>query len=279
MVEREKTCMYIEVRKVKNKGVAYGGYKSVEPIILNSDTDEPTYSYKFSDDYFERPNITYKFIAKHSYREKGKVKSIAAYVCCYTWSDFIDGYADAYITTSRKMKIQEKLHVDNSEMDKLLTMFADEVDRRYTQIDSEFSKSQEYIVGSKVNQQVDEYKKRISAFEEKYGNGTYCKVRDFYGELRNEKLMKKLESDYIKKCEYEKESHRHEQERWNNYYKQYSQSGSNQLSGFTGGYKSEEKVLLKKFYRCLSQKYHPDSPDGTTEAMTLINKLKQQWEV
>ena len=39
--------------------------------------------------------------------------------------------------------------------------------------------------------------------------------------------------------------------------------------------------MLKKFYRSLSKTYHPDlNPnEDTTEAMKLLNKLKEQWGV
>jgi len=270
--------MYIEVRKVQNKGAAYGGYKSVEAITTKDYSGETIYSYKLSDECFERPNITYKFIAKHTYRSDNKVKSRSAYIMSFTWSDFIDGYSDTYMSENRKKKIQKKLDVDNSEFEKLLTLFEEKVDKVYEQVNKEFSKTKEYKISSKVKRQVDEYNRRVKVFEEKYGKGTYCKVKDFYGNTKNIELMGKLEGEYIARCKYEEESRRQQQKKWDDFYKNFSNGGS-QLFGNTGAYTDEEKILLKKFYRVLSQKYHPDNEEGSNEAMTLINKLKQQWNL
>lgn len=90
--------------------------------------------------------------------------------------------------------------------------------------------------------------------------------------------MKQIEKGYTARCRYEEESHRQQQKRWDDYFKQFN-SGSSQLLGHTSAYTDEEKILLKRFYRVLSQKYHPDTQEGSNEAMTLINKLKQQWEL
>ena len=44
-------------------------------------------------------------------------------------------------------------------------------------------------------------------------------------------------------------------------------------------YSEREKLFLKKFYKTLASKYHPDSDNGSSEMMTFINKLKEQWGV
>lgn len=270
--------MYIEIRKVRNKGTVYGGHKSVEPIITTDWRGETVYSYKLSDECFERPNITYKFIAKRSYRSDGKVKSRSAYIASYTWSDFVDGYADGYIREERLKEIQNKLSVSNHEFNGLLTLFDNELDEINKQIHEEFLKTMEYNISSKVNQQIDEYRERVKSFEEKYGKDTYCRVKDFYGSTMNIELMEKLEGEYTARCRYEEESRKRRQEQWDNFYKQFNNGGS-QLFECKIAYTDSEKVLLKKFYKTLSQKFHPDSQGGSNDAMQLVNKLKQQWGV
>ena len=44
-------------------------------------------------------------------------------------------------------------------------------------------------------------------------------------------------------------------------------------------YSEEEKKLLKRFYKTLAMKYHPDSDNGSQEEMKFINKLKNQWGI
>ena len=102
--------------------------------------------------------------------------------------------------------------------------------------------------------------------------GDYCEKRLYI------ELMGKLEGEYTARCRYEKESRKRQQEQWDNFYKQFNNGGS-QLFGCKGAYTDSEKVLLKKFYKILSQKFHPDSQGGSNDAMQLVNKLKQQWGV
>ena len=270
--------MYIEVRKVANKTKVSGKPKRIEPIETKDFKGNPIYSYKMSDECFERPdNITYKFIAKHSYREDGKVKSKSAYIYSFTVDEVIDGWCDLEIYECCKENIKEKLGVDNSQLEELLTLFYEKADKIMEEIENTFDKSEEGITKVKNDAILQEYKQKLAEFDKKYGNGNYQRVYDFNGKLRNPTLLKQFEDDLRAREEYERESRRQQREQWDNFYKNYS--GSNQLGTGQGAYSDDEKAMLKKFYRALSQKFHPDCATGSNEAMALVNKLKQQWNV
>ncbi|MDQ4680212.1 DnaJ domain-containing protein, partial [Stenotrophomonas maltophilia group sp. RNC7] len=58
---------------------------------------------------------------------------------------------------------------------------------------------------------------------------------------------------------------------YNSYSGYYGNTGSN--------YTDEEKKNLKKIYKELALKFHPDVNKEGEEVMKLVNKLKEQWEV
>ena len=270
--------MYIEVRKITNKTKVSGNPKRIEPIETKDYKGNLVYSYKMSDECFERPDtITYKFIAKHSYREDGKVKSKSAYIYSFTWDEVINYGCDLDIYEYRKENIKEKLGVDNSQLEELLTLFYEKADKIMEEIENTFDKSEEGITKVKNDAILQEYKQKLAEFDKKYGNGNYQRVYDFNGKLRNPTLLKQFKDDLRAREEYERESQRKQREQWDNFYKNYS--GGSQLGTYQGAYSDDEKAMLKKFYRALSQKFHPDCATGSNEAMALVNKLKQQWNV
>ena len=73
-------------------------------------------------------------------------------------------------------------------------------------------------------------------------------------------------------------------------YKTYSSysysSGSTYSRGGNGSYQAlgsstyseNDKASLKRFYKALAMKFHPDI-GGTEEEMKLLNKLKDEWGV
>lgn len=272
--------MYIEIRKIRNKNLVYGNCKAIEPIVEKSYQGEAIYTYKMSEERFERPNITYKFIAKHTYRENGKVKSKSAYLGSFTWSDVVDSWDNIDVSEESEKKIKERLGIDNSQLKELLTDFYEKADEVIAEIEQEYANTEESVIAEKNNDLTREYRKRLQAFEEKYGKSTYSKVYDFHGKLKNPEMLQKIKDDYKAKKKYEEESARQKQEYWDKFYREYSSySGSSQLGGQQGAYTEDEKLMLKKFYRTLSQKFHPDCLDGSNEAMSLINRLKQQWNL
>lgn len=68
---------------------------------------------------------------------------------------------------------------------------------------------------------------------------------------------------------------RKEEECFNNGYTYGQAKGSSVKSSME--YNSNDKKLLKKFYKVLAINFHPDKIGGTGEEMKLINKLKKEW--
>ncbi len=79
------------------------------------------------------------------------------------------------------------------------------------------------------------------------------------------------------KREYERRSREEQQKQWEKYFKGFG-DGSYSI-GSSSNYTDKEKEFLKKFYRVLATKFHPDVLNGDNEPMLLVNKLKEQWGV
>ena len=97
---------------------------------------------------------------------------------------------------------------------------------------------------------------------------------DIFGTLRN--------SDYLAQIRREAEAQRSYSNSYSSNYSSTDHFDWSQLFGSTStSYSEEERKLLKKFFRALSMKYHPDlNPDtDTTKEMQLLNKLKEEWGV
>ena len=50
-------------------------------------------------------------------------------------------------------------------------------------------------------------------------------------------------------------------------------------TGSCSNYTDKEKEYLKKFYKALAAKFHPDVLEGDYGPMHLVNKLKEQWGI
>lgn len=260
------------MRKIQNKEIVYGEFKEVEGITTTNWRGEKVYSFKKSDEQFTRPNITYKFIAKTSYRLNGKVKNDSAYIMSYTYSDFIDGFMDYDISKQREESIKEKFSLNDEQYQDLLDLFYEKVDKIGEQIEKHYHASAEYETHKRIQSWIDDWNTQRNDFNKKYGDGIYEKIYNFNGRCCEPELLKEIQADYKAKKEYEQKCYEEQYKRYSEY-----TSGS-QLFNSKGAYSNDEKALLKKFYRTLAQKFHPDVI-GEQDAMTLINKLKEEWGV
>jgi len=81
----------------------------------------------------------------------------------------------------------------------------------------------------------------------------------------------------IKQYEAAKEYQRSYYENFESNYNKYDFSGY--LNKNSSNYNDNEKESLKKFYKVLAMKFHPDIIKDDGEMMKLINHLKEEWGI
>ena len=130
----------------------------------------------------------------------------------------------------------------------------------FSEITNNFIKTKECKIHERHRRVLHEYKKKKQNFLEEYDcyPDEYDVCYDIYGNLTNE--------EYLSRIKNRKNS--------NNQYKY-----KEKIVYRDCNYSKREKTFLRKFYKVLAMKYHPDSNDGSLEIMTFINKLKEQWGV
>lgn len=273
--------MYVAVQKIYGKSKVYGYSKDVVTTTLNIGTTV-RYGWRYSEEKFERENYSYKIVVKESYREGGKVRQRQVVMGTFHWFDFIDHY----------------VYGDEILDEKLADVFADkpdEVENIYDEIDKKIGEiqgiesekwmqSKEYKVHNKHLELIRKYELEKKTFDMLYGEDIFEQVYDIHLKVMNQDLYKQLsklraekkKADEAKR-EYERRSREEQQKQWEKYFKGFG-DGSYSI-GSSSNYTDKEKEYLKKFYRALAAKFHPDVLGRDNEPMLLVNKLKEQWGV
>lgn len=273
--------MYVAVQKIYGKSKVYGYAKDVVTTTLNIGTTI-RYGWRYSEERFERENYSYKIVVKESYREGGKVKQKQVVMGTYFWHNFLDHY----------------VYGDEIFDEKLIDMFPDrqeEIDAIYDEIDKKINiiereesdkwhSSKEFKVHNKHLNLIQKYESKKVAFDELYGEDIFEQIYDIHLKVKNQDLYEQLpkiraekkKADEAKR-EYERRSREEQQKQWEKYFKGFG-DGSYSI-GSSSNYTDKEKEYLKKFYRALAAKFHPDVLGGDNEPMLLVNKLKEQWGV
>ncbi len=274
--------MYVAVQKIYGKSKVYGYAKDVVTTILNIDTTV-RYGWRYSEEKFERENYSYKIVVKESYRENGKVKQKQAVMGTYHWFDFLDHYV--YPDDWFYDKLEE---IFSDKTQEQINAVCDEIDRKVEVIEREESdkwhSSKEYKVHNKHLNLIRKYESKKVAFDELYGKDIFEQIYDIHLKVKNQELYEQLpkiraekkKADEAKR-EYERRSREEQQKQWEKYFKGFG-DGSYSI-GSSSNYTDKEKEYLKKFYRALAAKFHPDVLGGDNEPMLLVNKLKEQWGV
>lgn len=273
--------MYVTVQKIYGKAKVYGYPKDV----VTTKTDLGTtirYEWEYSEEKFERENYSYKITVKESYRENGKVKQKQIVMGTFHWFDFIDHYV--YPDDWFYAKLEEIF--PNKTQDQINTV-CDEIDKKVGIIEREecdkWHSSKEYKVHNKHLNMIQKYKSKKVVFDELYGEDIFEQIYDVHLKVMNQELYerlpqiraKKKKSDEEKR-EYERRSREEQQKKWDDFYRQYSNSSYS--IGSSSTYTDKEKEYLKKFYRALATKFHPDVT-GDNEAMQFLNRLKESWGI
>lgn len=275
-------CYIQEIDLKRYEGCSTAKNIEVYESNWSSGNDKKTYyGWRYSNDKFERSiKKSYKISIHDSYRDKSiklgnNVKKKQFHICNMSYYDFIDySFFDCHME-SRIKDIAEQLDTTSEHLYELIY---DKINPLQQKIADEYEASEEGKERQHQKEILNKYHKNKAGFTKKYDidEREYDYCYDVFGVLRNQKYRDKLILDSQWKKEYERKS----QEESSRYYKQYYSNYTNEFPGKIN-VTTDNKEILKQFYRILSKKYHPDAntDKDTSEEMKLINQLKAQWGV
>lgn len=264
--------MYCVIQQVmRKKPNPYGEYREIEAYQnqWRLDASKPfTWAWKYSEERHERPHMeAFKISLHQSFRKGGVVKKRQHAVCTMSYYDVCESWWGDFVVGGENA-IADKLGIDPAEMCEIIGAKLDPLTERLM---AEFHQSPEYIARQEHERIIADHLTAQNKFCSKYDvdKDEYNRCYDVFGVLRNKEYLEKIKADHKAKRRY--------RESWSSTYEQYTAGSYSIQSAST--YSEGERALLKKFYRSLSKTYHPDlNPnEDTTEAMKLLNKLKEQW--
>lgn len=271
--------MYCVIQQVmRKKPNPYGEHREIIPYLLemsiNGVDQTPIWRWKWSEERYERPHLeAYKISIHSSYREGGAVKKRQYAVCTMSYYDVCETWWGDCVCGGESA-IAGKLGIEPAEVCEIIGKKLDPLSEWLT---AEFHQSPEYIAKQEHERIMADYLEASSKFCRRYDvdKDDFARCYDIFLTLRNPEYLAQIKAQHKAR----KESERRHRESWSSTHEQYT-SGSYSIPSVST-YGEDERAFLKKFYRSLSKTYHPDlNPDkDTTEAMKLLNKLKEQWGV
>ena len=273
--------MYVSVQKIFGKSKVYGYPKDVVTTQIDLGTTT-RYGWEYSEEKFERENYSYKITVKESFRLNGRVRQKQVVMGTFHWFDFIDHYV--YPDDWFCAKLEEIF--PNKTQEQINTV-CDEIDKKVGIIEREecdkWHSTKEYKVHNKHLNMIRKYESKKVVFDELYGEDIFEQIYDIHLNVMNQDLyveLPKIRAEKKKideeKRAYERRSREEQQKQWDDFYRQYSSSSYS--IGLSGNYTNNEKEYLKKFYKVLAMKFHPDVIKDN-EPMQFLNKLKEQWGI
>ncbi len=269
--------MYCVIQEIQNKKVSHR--PTSKRIEVNSYTvkvgDQESYiqyCYSRSSEKFDRPVKTaYKISIHKSYRESGTVKKKQTSICTMGFYDLLESWPGDFLNTAALKKKLEELGISEEALWDLVYVKLNPLIQKVT---AEFKKTEEYAAKQEQKKILEEYQGNKKAFESKYGDSTYDRCYDVFGELRNKAYLEELEKNY------------EAQEQYKSSYQDYKHSNYD-WSSFTGAsaivYTEEEKGLIEEIvslgFKAAAKKYHPDvNPDleNATERFQRLNNVKDK---
>lgn len=273
--------MYIYVKESISKLKTRGYAKELLTGTKQLETGLTINTHCYSDKYFIRsPKSVYTIFLCKSYRENGTSKTKQYKIATLSYWDIAESYVDDYVdllsaegdeTLWFKLlyKIDDILEKDGclnglteDEKKEYASLIHDDLAEKcdfWDKIIEKFKKTKECKIHEEHRKILQNYKNAKEAFLREYDcyPDEYDICYDVYGNLTNSKYLSRIQS-------------RH--------------SGSDFVSERViyrdANYSETDLKYLKKFYRTLATRYHPDSNNNdTTGEMQLINKLKEQWGI
>lgn len=267
-------CVIQEMNlKKENK---YGAPKEIiiDSFEINGTTK---YTYSYSKERFKRPiKKAFKISINKSYRQDGIIKKIQYVLGTISYYDLLEWSWYEFL----EKRIDKSSTYFQCNIDTIFNCIESKLDILENSVRKEFQQTEEYKTRQKHEKIIQEHIKNKKAFAEKYcvDENEYDYCYDVFGNLRNPTYLEDIKSYYKNK-----QSNHND---YDDFFKKFFEgSGSNSNSSYSvlnsGNYTEEERLYLKKFYKVLSVKYHPDNnPNNNTDSeMKLLNKLKKEWNI
>lgn len=279
--------MFCVIQEIPTRKPSMGTPKRIEVHTLewsSNGVHHCEYKWNYSDERFERPlKPSYRISIHQSYRENGKIKKKQFVICTARYYDMAENFFSIYDEWYAKkiMTIAAELSV---EVDEIYDMLDSKISPLEKKIQDEYRATEEYKTYIENQKILDKYRCRKAEFAEKYevDQDEYDKCYDVFGELRNKDYLDKVKREYSQRKEYEEKSRSYQREFYDNYFKgAFGGSSGSYHTSLCGNYTDSDKEILKRFYRVLSKKFHPDANPGTdtSKEMQLLNQIKTEWGV
>lgn len=285
--------MYIAIQKLERKRKpppkVYREYK----VIFWG--DKYRYEPDDSSGKYERPRRDkYKFTLQMSYREGGQVKKKQAVLFTVNFYDLIYEHFSIYEICGDKIDSVALEFDITPEM--LYEMLDSKFDSLRKTLMEEYQQTEEYQAQEKRRLIMEANEEASQKFSKTYhvNPEEYNRCFDVFGNLMDKARFQQIKN----RAEYYEQaysSYHSYFKGWNSQYSGYQEAGggndgnmgghgntgSRYFEPNHGSYSTEECVMLKKFYKVLAMKFHPDTnPDtDTTREMQLLNKLKEEWNI
>ncbi|MDR3644316.1 MAG: hypothetical protein P4M02_04490 [Clostridia bacterium] len=271
--------MLLSVQKGINRKKYKGNYKTVEPTktrCSKNGVEYIKYGFVQSGGRFERENVSFKFIVQNLNDRGEGAGQPELLLGTIDWAA-MNAPDDIYKMLLNKGKIgqiKEMFHPGGKEFEDLINAITAEIDKCIQAFKDEYHNSEEYKISKQNQKRIERWLKAKARFDKEYGTGYFEEIYNFDLDLVNVDLLahlrqKKRQSEGYRQERNGSAGSSHHEEKGEN------PSGDDDSTPF-----SEDEVhYLKRFYKTLAKKYHPDVSYDDGKAMQLLNKLKEHWKL
>lgn len=266
-------CVIQEIDKRKKSEPRISKELVVDALYCNNEFYKFTYEYSF--EKFERPiSKSYRVSIRQSKRVKGVVTQKQFHVTTIDYYNLVDDYMfgwNDYVIEheDRLKKISISLDVA---LDDILEVIAEKIEPLIEKLKVEYELTEEYKTSILHSAIIAQHLESQRDFDKIYGSGAYDKCYDVFGTLKRPENLKFFKDKREK-------TRKENEEFFKNYKSRNTYSSDDYKRAYQEPNKSGlDKSTLKKFYKVLAVKFHPDH-GGDVELMKKVNELKEEWGI